>query len=521
MGADKLFAYWEKRENAIEQELDDPYTHGVQLPQWELVDEQLKDFSEVLLQGGNRSSKSEFCARRVVECLVQNPGTNIWCITANHQNSINHQQSLVYKYIPKEFKKLGRGKVGYLTFSYKNGFTNSSFILPNRSTCTFRVWSSDIESVEGGEIGVPQDPVEGTHNLALWADEQIPLNWVQALRWRCVTRADSRGIPARMLLSFTTVDGWTPCVASYLSGARTLIEKPAELLDGEMAPILQQSVRKCARIVYFWTEQNPYNSWEASKSQLAGASKDEIRTRAYGICVKPSNTCFPNLDSAVIKPHDEIPIIKDPEKNPAIWVLSIDPAGRKPFFMVLCGIDQHGVHYIVDEYPSPEIGPWADLEKGNNASGDAGKPNGFGIGDYCDIIRKMIEGKENVEIIIDPRLGQAQFLKAEGTSDILSEMAEEGISAYPAPGLDVETGLQSINTLLAYDKSKPIDFDNHPKLIFSDRCGNTITCMSNYSVDLGHKSVFKDPTDCVRYIAVSNFKYYEEADLEVTGIGGY
>ena len=324
-----------------------------------------------------------------------------------------------------------------------------------------------------------------------------------------------------MLLTFTTVSGWTPCVASYLSGAQTLIEKPAELLDNEMVPILQQSVRKCARIVYFHTADNPYNSWKATKAQLAGASRDEIKTRAYGITVKPSNTCFRNLDEKVIMPHNEIPIIKDPEANPCIYVLSIDPAGRKPFFMTLFGISANGTHYCIDEYPSPEEGPWADLEKGNNAAGDGGKPNGFGIADYARVIKKMIEGKENVEIIIDPRLGQASYLKSEGTSNILSDLAEHDIHAYPADGLDIETGLQAINSLLAYDTSKPIGFDNHPKLIFSDRCGNTIQCMMNYSVDLGAKSVFKDPTDCVRYVAVGNYKYYEESDFKVTGTGGY
>ena len=111
-------------------------------------------------------------------------------------------------------------------------------------------------------------------------------------------------------------------------------------------------------------------------------------------------------------PHNEIPIIKDPEANPCIYVLSIDPAGRKPFFMTLFGISANGTHYCIDEYPSPEEGPWADLEKGNNAAGDGGKPNGFGIADYARVIKKMIEGKENVEIIIDPRLGQASYLKA-------------------------------------------------------------------------------------------------------------
>ena len=69
-------------------------------------------------------------------------------------------------------------------------------------------------------------------------------------------------------------------------------------------------------------------------------------------------------------------------------------------------------------------------------------------------------------MIIDPRLGSASYQKAEGTSNIISDLADEDIFVNPADGLDIETGLQAINSFLAYDTSKPIGFDNHSKLIF-------------------------------------------------------
>lgn len=537
MGAERLLQYWESREAAIAREKEDPYNFGVELPHWKLADEQLKDHGELLLLGGNRSSKTEFCARRVVETAVKNPGANIWCLTANSQNSIAHQQAAVYRYLPNEFKKLGRGRVSYVSFSYKNGFTNSSFILPNRSTVTFRVWAQDISSLEGGEVGLLDDPVDGSHAIGIWADEEIPMPWIvrpspvfsgggrakkiTTLRYRCLTRADSKGIPARILLSFTTVSGWTNVVSSYLSGARTLISKPAELLDNEEVPIVQQSVRKNARIVYFHTQDNPFNSWKATKAQLAGAPRDEIKCRAYGLPTKPSTTVFRNLDDKVIYRHEEIPIIKDPENNACVYVLSIDPAGAKPWFMILVGITANGCHYVIDEFPSPEYGSWADLEKGEDKPGEAAAPNGYGIRDYAEVIKNMTKGLDNLEIVIDPRLGAASYQAAEGTSNIISDLADEEIYAIPAEGLDIETGLQSIQSLLAYDTSKPIGFDNHPKLIFSDKCGNTLQSCMNYKVELGPKSIFKDPVDCLRYIAIGNHRYYDDTEFEVTGTGGY
>jgi hypothetical protein len=520
MGAEKLLEYWESREGAIEREQSDPYRYGTELPHWKMADEQLADHSELLILGGNRSGKSEYCAKRVVECLVKNPGAVIWCFTTSVQNSIAHQQAAIYRYLPKEFKKLGRSRTYYLTFSHKNGFTGSSFILPNKSQCVFRNFQQDIRTVEGGECGLVSDPAEGSHSIGCWLDEEYNLSWLSTLRYRCLTRADSKGIPARIISSFTTVSGWTNVVSQYLTGARTLETKRADLLD-EDVPILQQSIRN-ARIVYFHTQDNPYNSWEATKNQLKGANRDEILTRAFGVPTKPANTVFRLLDDRVIMKHSEIPVIKNPKDNPCVYVLSIDCAGSKPWFIQLVAITANGVHYVIDEYPDPSHGAWADMEKGTQGRpGEACQPNGFGIKDYADVIRQMTKGLENIDMIIDPRLGSASYQKSEGTSNIISDLADEDIFVNPAEGLDIETGLQAINSLLSYDPSKPIGFDNHSKLIFSDKCGNTIHCCSNYQVEHGPKGVCKDPVDCLRYVAIGNYKYYEDHDLIVEGTGGY
>ncbi len=520
MGAERLFEYWERREAAIQREKDDPYRYGVELDHWKMADEQLADHSELLICGGNRSGKSEYCAKRVVQTLVNNPGAIIWCFTTSSQNSIAHQQASIYRYLPKEFKKLGRSRTYYVSYSSKNGFTSSSFILPNGSQCVFRNFQQDVRTIEGGECGLLQDPVEGTHSIGIWLDEEYENFWLAGLRFRVLTRADSNGIPARIISSFTTVSGWTNVVSQYLTGARTLESKNAELLDEEV-PILQQSIRN-ARIVYFHTKDNPYNSWQATKNQLKGSTRDEILTRAYGVPTKPANTVFRNLDDKVIMKHEDIPVIKNPQDNPCIYVLSIDPAGAKPWFMLLVAVTANGVHYIIDEYPNPEFGAWADMEKGSQGRpGEACQPNGFGISDYAEVIREMTKGLDNVEMIIDPRLGSASYQKAEGTSNIISDLADEDIFVYPADGLDIETGLQAINSLLSYDTSKPVGYENHSRLIFSDKCGNTIHCCSNYQLEHGHKGVCKDPVDCLRYVAIGNFQYYEDAEMTVSDTGGY
>ena len=47
MGPERLLQYFERREAAIERELDDPFNFGAEFPQWKLADEQLKIAGEL------------------------------------------------------------------------------------------------------------------------------------------------------------------------------------------------------------------------------------------------------------------------------------------------------------------------------------------------------------------------------------------------------------------------------------------------------------------------------------------
>ena len=299
MSAEKILAYFNRREAAIAAERESPYDFGFELEPWKMADEQLTCHSELLLMGGNRAGKSELCAKRVIQCLTENPGTVIWCLTETSANSIQFQQALIFKYLKPEHKRLGRTPTGYLTYSIKNGFTAAKFVLPNKSVCIFRNWSQDISTIEGGEIGCPAPPVNGTHNIGYWADELVPLPWIETLRYRCITRshkeADGVVRSAKGLVSFTAVDGWNPTVKSLLTGARTIKSTEADLLPGETVPLIQQPLRKASSIVYFHTAENPFGGWEAMKATLEGEKRDVILCRAYGVPVKASRAIFPLL----------------------------------------------------------------------------------------------------------------------------------------------------------------------------------------------------------------------------------
>jgi hypothetical protein len=234
LGPKRLLDYWERREAAIEREREDPFNYGTELPQWKMVDEQLETHSLVLLLGGNRSSKTNLAAKRVVQTLVANPGTVIWCFCANSANSIQNQQSAVFDYLPPEYKNIGHTRVASVRYSVKKGFTNSTFILPNRSQCVFRNWSQNPESIEGGEVGTIGDPAPGTHNIGIWWDEEAPLSWVTTGLFRCLTRASSNGIAARTLVSAGERENCNPYAlidATFLTSTAVLDDEELWLFE--------------------------------------------------------------------------------------------------------------------------------------------------------------------------------------------------------------------------------------------------------------------------------------------------
>ena len=139
------------------------------------------------------------------------------------------QQNLVYHYLPQELKSAKKGRTTNISYTQKMGFSNAKFILPNSSECLFRHYRQKEETIEGGNCDL------------IWADEMVPLNWIETLRYRLVTRA------GLLLISFTPIQGWTPCVKEYLDGAQTVERVHAPLLPkgsmgraSQMVPRIQQ-----------------------------------------------------------------------------------------------------------------------------------------------------------------------------------------------------------------------------------------------------------------------------------------
>jgi len=505
---DDVINYHRIYQEKIKNEKEDPYRHGFQLKHWDLVHESLCIASEVHIYGGNRSGKSEVCARLVVEAAMNNPESVIWCFQTTNENSIQMQQKYIYKYLPAELKQGKiKSKTAYISYSQKNGFSDNKLVLPNGSEIIFRNYAQDISTIEGGEVG-SMTPLQGNpkiHNIGVWADELIPQDFLNTLRFRLVTR------DAKMLVSFTAIEGYSPVVKEMITGAKTLLDKEADLIPGYRVPIIQQPKRGDSRIVYFHTADNPYGGFERIKKTLAGAHRDDILCRAYGVPTKPLAGKFPKFNHKYnVVPHEDIPFIKD-KHSPVTHYMVIDPSGSKPWFMLWAGVTPLNEVYIWAEFPDIGFGDWADMSKGKKGRpGDAAKPNGYGYDDYIDRIKEVEEGISVFERLIDPRLGAAKYQGEDIQTSIIDELAKKGIDVIPAPGYDEDQGLQAINKLLAWDDRQPMGLGNKPLLFISDRLENTIYAMTEYTGELGKDEPTKDPVDCVRYLAIADIMYIED-----------
>lgn len=139
----------------------------------------------------------------------------------------------------------------------------------------------DVKAIEGAELNY------------CWADELVEPAWIEALRFRLITRN------GELAVGFTPILGYTDTVAEYLAGAITLEDAPAELLTdlkGQplRVPRVQQCSKPTARVVYFHTADNPFGNYEAMKTELLKSSKDRVLMRPTACRPRRRPTCSPS-----------------------------------------------------------------------------------------------------------------------------------------------------------------------------------------------------------------------------------
>ena len=509
MEPEKLVELWKVYHSAIENAERDPYRYGFRLPHWDYADKALAKFRTALLFGANRSGKTAYCAKQVVEAAINNADSIIYCFSQNKEISVLVQQSAVYAALPEEYKSKKLTSVESINYSFKNGFTDNNLVLPNRSRIVFKFytqWMQDDTILEGMELGSPA-PVSS--NVGAWLDEYLlGMDLIDRLYLRLATR------DAKLLISFTPKDGETETVKNFREKANTLEHREVSegLLKPTRVPYLQENTTLNTGIVYFHSIDNPWSGYKTLLEQcVAKADDDYTLTALYGVPTRTVGSQFPLFSKEVnVIEHNKIPT------EDITRYMVLDPAGRKNWFMCWIAVDATETYYIYREWPDVSIGDWAKWHGGKIILGEGSRGLGYGIKEYFDLITRYEahenegeQGEEIFERLIDPRAGATKYQKEIGASSIIEDLSDMGMSFLPAPGLDIEDGLQAMQTKLAYIPSKPIDGINRPHFYVSDRCENIISAMQEYTGNGGPDEAQKDPIDVIRYAAIAGINYID------------
>lgn len=322
--------------------------------------------------GGNRSGKSEYCAKRVMQDALRHPNALIVCLAETLESGIVTQQALIWKYLPANYKKLNnvndRRGVFNIRHSKKGGFTKESLILPNGAQIMFKSYKGEPGDVEGWMLGSKLGRCVG-----MWLDESATTGWFEAGKRRC------RYCGAVLLWSFTPIKGMTPAIREAVGEAETLMSLPAELLSQEVRhvpdcppghmPYIQRARTQGAIVHYFFSQFNPFGTaagtfYEAVKSlcmddQGVPRASSHIKRVAYGYTEDTTGRKFPGYCAVHVVKVKHLPSV-------GCLYQFTDPHGSRPYatIWVLVTPGDPPNYYVVRDWPDERTyDKWAEPTK--------------------------------------------------------------------------------------------------------------------------------------------------------------
>lgn len=512
------FELRKRRTQLVQLEKADPYLYGYVPDHWMMANEHWDNSSEILVSGGNRAGKTLWAARRCIQTMLEKENAQVLCCHTSNATSVTVQQPAIYNYLPVALRTTKKGKVHYLNYSRKNGFTDGSFILPNGSRCDFINYTQSENTIEGREADL------------VWCDELVPQSWVETLRYRLITR---RG---KLLITQTPIEGVASVYKEFVSGASIDKWEDGALLKGRTGapgwpigkvPRVMEQKMTGRKTLFFYSEENAYNPWDEMQKKLVGAPMGQILTRAYGWATNNLGKAFSRFRAETHTIEKE----KYQGKKGTLYMVC-DPAGARNWFCLWIVVLEDGKKVVVKEWPDfAGFGEWAlPSEKADGKIGPAQLlGSGGGISEYRqrfrDIERELGYGEPTLRLI-DPRSGgTAAMSEAGGTTliDLLSEPSaeDEGMAFVPASAIPVDQRIAAINSELSWDSTKDMTVLNEPHLYVDKECYNLIWCLSEHTGRDGQKGASKDPVDCLGMMLVSKLEYIPEGGMNSISGGSY
>ena len=571
-----LAGYYRPRHEAILRQWGDPLRHGYRPPCWRKVDAVLEEMRRkwpigtlsVLISGGIRSSKSYYAGQRVMRELTAGPKKWALCFSETEGTSWVTNQPIMYEFFPREYKpQEGKRSVkGGLNVSWhgKTGFGGNAFTLPGGSRCDFRFYESKVQTIEGTKPDI------------VWADELIPLEFIEPLHRRLGQR---NGI---FLITFTPMKGYSPAYASFVDGATAVEEMDLEIpvmddegnferwdkvpvrdhagqvVGVEKVPVVLACRKPAASVVFFDTRKNFYGPPDGVIANVGRTPKEKLLAEAklclYGIPKSAAAAKFPWDDAAhIVEPEVVERLLADRSQFTLVHIL--DPAPGRNMFMQWWADLPNGQMVCVREWPQegdyiPNVGdpgPWAV----SGALGDDGAPGGRRKRELADgargpaqerfglNLKQMSREIERVEIElgkfsgggrlqpfernVDSRAGGAATVRADQYLTLIDEWMQLdegcGLHFYAAPGGQTATTgedwITFITELMYVDPTI-----GAPRLLVNRKCTNTIWALKHWTGRDGPGGACKDPVDCTKYKALRPVRYVNFSELKSRGSRG-
>ncbi len=222
---------------------------------------------------------------------------------------------------------------------------------------------------------------------------------------------------------------------------------------------------------------------------IARYDPDEIEARAHGKFLHLSGRIFKGFDRNAHVAKEEF----EPPREGVSIGMACDPAIAKPLAILWRYVDAAGVLNYYDEYPETVF--------------EGAKDSNLTVTDYVQIIRAREQGRTVESRILDRHFGAAR--RSLGGLTLKQEFSEAGLDFTDSYSMDeeIETGISKIKELLRWDKTKPQDALNRPRIRISPRCKNLIAALERWGRDPKNGKpleAYKDMIDTLRYDVMSN-----------------
>jgi hypothetical protein len=206
----------------------------------------------------------------------------------SEERSIADAQRYIWEALPARYKRAKKKSTNHsLQYTQKNGFNSGKAILPPSAPGAER--GSTISFNNYRQFMADPQIFEGWSAHAIHCDEEVSEAIFNTLLARLT---DFSG---RLILSFTTLQGYTPLINSLLKGAETVEKRYSKLLGRDL-PIEQVSANwPDCRIYYFWSEMSPFVN---ANELIRTYSKQPLEVklaRLYGIPSKAVEGQFPEI----------------------------------------------------------------------------------------------------------------------------------------------------------------------------------------------------------------------------------